>query len=119
QYLLDVDGPIRTNTLFTASSQSVGGNLTVAGNTILGTATSTNTLELNARLATSLIPTVDNAIDIGSDTLGFRTGYFSTSVGIGTTSPYANLSVEGFSALGNSATAGYFVATTTTATSTF
>ncbi|KKS25990.1 MAG: hypothetical protein UU87_C0005G0017, partial [Parcubacteria group bacterium GW2011_GWA2_42_11] len=41
------------------------------------------------------------------------------NVGIGTTSPYARLSVEGESALGNSATAGYFVATSTTATSTF
>ncbi|MES2216453.1 MAG: tail fiber domain-containing protein [Patescibacteria group bacterium] len=36
-------------------------------------------------------------------------------VGIGTTSPYAKLSVEGSSALGNSALAGYFIATTTTA----
>jgi len=44
--------------------------------------------------------------------------YFATgNVGIGTTSPYAALSVEGASALGNSATAGYFVGTTT-ATST-
>ncbi|OHA26027.1 MAG: hypothetical protein A3D52_01410 [Candidatus Taylorbacteria bacterium RIFCSPHIGHO2_02_FULL_44_36] len=42
----------------------------------------------------------------------------SGNVGIGTTSPYAKLSVEGSSALGNSALAGYFTATTT-ATSTF
>ncbi|MFA5744851.1 MAG: immunoglobulin-like domain-containing protein [Candidatus Paceibacterota bacterium] len=37
------------------------------------------------------------------------------NLGIGTTSPYATLSVEGSSALGNSALAGYFIATTTTA----
>ena len=37
------------------------------------------------------------------------------NIGIGTTSPYAKLSVEGASALGNSATAGYFTATTSTA----
>jgi len=40
------------------------------------------------------------------------------NTGLGTTSPYAKLSVEGSSALGNSATAGFFTATTT-ATSTF
>ena len=40
-------------------------------------------------------------------------------VGIGTTTPGAALAVEGSSLLGNSATAGYFTATSTTATSTF
>ncbi|MFA5996775.1 MAG: helix-turn-helix domain-containing protein, partial [Candidatus Paceibacterota bacterium] len=40
-------------------------------------------------------------------------------VGIGTTSPTYNLAVEGSSTLGNQAIAGYFTATTTTATSTF
>jgi len=40
-------------------------------------------------------------------------------VGIGTSTPYAKLSVEGSSVLGNSALAGYFTATSTTATSTF
>jgi hypothetical protein len=37
------------------------------------------------------------------------------NVGVGTTSPYAKLSVEGSSVLGNNALAGYFTATTTTA----
>ena len=41
------------------------------------------------------------------------------NVGIGTTSPWATLSVNGNSDLGNSALAGYFTATSTTATSTF
>ncbi|GEM_PF-2196362 len=40
---------------------------------------------------------------------------FFTSLGVGTSSPYAALSIEGSSALGNSATAGYFTATTSTA----
>lgn len=43
----------------------------------------------------------------------------TTKFGIGTTTPGAELSVEGSSLLGNVATAGYFVATSTTATSTF
>ncbi|HEY4504045.1 MAG TPA: hypothetical protein VJJ28_02975, partial [Candidatus Paceibacterota bacterium] len=37
------------------------------------------------------------------------------NLGVGTTTPYARLSVEGSSALGNSALAGYFIATSTTA----
>ena len=41
------------------------------------------------------------------------------NVGIGTTSPTYKLSVEGSSTLGNQAIAGYFTATSTTATSTF
>lgn len=39
----------------------------------------------------------------------------NSKVGIGTTAPSAKLSVEGSSLLGNSATAGYFTATTSTA----
>ncbi|GEM_PF-3266827 len=42
------------------------------------------------------------------------TGYFSGNVGFATTSPYTKLSVEGSSALGASALAGYFVATSST-----
>lgn len=41
------------------------------------------------------------------------------NVGIGTTSPAYPLSVEGISSLGNQARAGFFTATSTTATSTF
>src|SRR3990167_5347883 len=52
----------------------------------------------------------------GASGWGERVRVTSTgNVGIGTTSPYARLSVEGASALGNSATAGFFTATTTTA----
>src|SRR3989338_4132078 len=41
------------------------------------------------------------------------------NVGVGTTTPYAKFSVEGSSALGNSALAGYFIATSSSATSIF
>ena len=54
----------------------------------------------------------------GSQSLGisdYLTILTTGNVGIGTTSPYAKLSVEGSSALGNSALAGYFIATTSTA----
>ncbi|MDE2041187.1 MAG: hypothetical protein KGI59_02300, partial [Patescibacteria group bacterium] len=47
-----------------------------------------------------------------------KQSFFSGNVGIGTTSPWAALSVYGSSDLGNSALAGYFNATNTNATST-
>ena len=64
--------------------------------------------------------------DNGSGFISFATGgknermriSSSGNVGIGSTSPWSALSVKGNSDLGNSALAGYFVATSTTATST-
>ncbi len=61
-----------------------------------------------------------------TNTIGFITdrlerGRFDSSgnLGIGTTSPWAKLSVSGSSDLGTSALAGFFIATNTAATSTF
>lgn len=45
--------------------------------------------------------------------------FMNGSVGIGTTSPWTALSVEGTSSLGNQAIAGFFTATSTMGTSTF
>jgi len=60
-------------------------------------------------------------LSLGSAYVGINPGagsaIISGSVGIGTTSPWAKLSVEGISSLGNQAIAGYFTATSTTASS--
>jgi hypothetical protein len=58
--------------------------------------------------------------NIASSTGGLASTTYVTvngigNFGIGTSTPYARLSVEGSSALGNSATSGYFIATTSTA----
>jgi hypothetical protein len=44
-----------------------------------------------------------------------NTSYFNGNIGVGTSSPWAKLSVEGTSALGNQAIAGFFIGTTTKA----
>ena len=52
------------------SGSTISGNLTVGGNTVLGT-NSSNTLSVNAELNTSLIPTPDNTVSLGSAALRF------------------------------------------------
>jgi len=62
-------------------------DITSTGTTTLGNATSSDITYFNSRIASSLIPTVDNVLDIGeSDTpLRWRSGYFGTQIGIGGT----------------------------------
>jgi len=75
-YKLDVNGTVRAvdNVFFNS-------------NTTLGDAITTDVVYINSRIAGSLIPTADNALDLGDGTnwLRWRTGYFSASVGIGGT----------------------------------
>ncbi len=84
-------------------------------------------LRTDAENATSTSSTFLRIVQSGAGKIAEFVGQSSSAVltllsngkvGIGTTTPYAELSVEGSSALGNSATAGYYMATTT-ATSTF
>ena len=62
-------------------------------NATLGDATTTDITYFNSRIADSLIPTTDNALDLGDSAnwLRWRTGYFGTSVGIGGTATSTGL----------------------------
>jgi hypothetical protein len=57
----------------------ISGNLTVDGNTTLGDATS-DTITATARFNTDLLPSTDNARDLGSSGNSWRTLYCETSV---------------------------------------
>ena len=124
KFIIDAEGDLFANSITAVGgvtlSTTTASTFTVENDLTIGDATTTDSIYLNAMLASSLIPKYDNAFDIGSSSPQrmWRTGYFGTSIGIGTSSPYATLSIEGSSALGNSALAGYFTATSTTATST-
>ena len=61
-------------TLSANSNASVTGNLTVDGSVTLGNASADN-LTVNATLSTSLIPTTDNAVDLGSASNEWRNLY--------------------------------------------
>jgi hypothetical protein len=66
----------------------ISGNLTVDGNTTLGDA-NTDTVTVNAQFNTDLLPSTDNARDLGSTAKSWRTLYCDTSVLVG------NLSLAG------------------------
>lgn len=62
---LYLDGTAKVDTLVVDESATITANLTVNGNTTLGNAT-TDTLTLTARMATSVVPSVDDAVDLGA-----------------------------------------------------
>jgi hypothetical protein len=68
-----ISGALRddANLTFNGSKLYVGGNIQVTGNTELGT-TSSNTLTINSRIASSLIPSATNNISLGSDTVNWN-----------------------------------------------
>ncbi len=137
-----------TGALTVGGASTITGSLTagstfyvdaVNGRVGIGTTTPTDTLSINGaalfapitptQTASRLYNTGGSLYWAGNVIGGATTGNWTSdgthvwrttgNVGIGTTTPYAKLSVEGSSALGSSALAGYFIATTTTATSTF
>ena len=93
QYTLDIAGNIRATGLVIANGQTIGGDFSVTGHTTLGDATTTDITYFNSRIADSLIPTADNALDLGDSAnwLRWRTGYFGTSVGVGGTATSTGL----------------------------
>lgn len=54
------------------SGSSLSGDLSVSGNTVLGDA-NTDTLTVNARINSDLIPNIDNTYDLGSSSLRWKT----------------------------------------------
>lgn len=119
RFLIDAEGDVFANSVTavggTTLSTTTASTFSVEGTSTFGDATTSDKTYFNSRIGTSLIPTVDDLLDLGDggNSLAWRTGYFGTSIGIGTTSPYAPLSVVG------EAVASNFTATSTTAVSSF
>ena len=91
KFLVDAEGDVFANGVTvvggTTLSTTTAATFTVENNTVLGDSTTTDITYFNSRIADSLIPTADNALDLGDSAnwLRWRTGYFGTSVGIGGT----------------------------------
>src|SRR3989338_4746567 len=91
KFLVDAEGDVFANGVTfvggTTLSTTTAATFTVENNTVLGDSTTTDITYFNSRVADSLIPTADNALDLGDSVnwLRWRTGYFGTSVGIGGT----------------------------------
>jgi hypothetical protein len=82
------DGTNVNSCVTTVVNGHISGNLTVDGNTTLGDA-NTDTVTVNAQFNTDLLPSTDNARDLGSTAKSWRTLYCDTSVLVG------NLSLSG------------------------
>lgn len=119
KFLIDAEGDVFANSITAAGgvtlSTTTASTFSVENSATFGDATTTDRTYFNSRIGSSLIPSANNLLDLGDTTngLAWRTGIFGTSIGIGTTSPYAALSVVG------ETVSTYFTATSTTATSTF
>ncbi len=96
-------GAIETNTINVSDNAAIGGDLSLGGGLSAGISGifSRGTISAFIASTTQTNPTVAN--------------FMGGNVGVGTSTPGQALSVEGKSLLGNSATAGFFTATTTTA----
>ncbi|MBI4118393.1 MAG: tail fiber domain-containing protein [Parcubacteria group bacterium] len=107
RFLIDAEGDIYANGIFstggTTLSTTTASTFSVENSATLGDATTTDSTYFNSRIGSSLIPTVNNLLDIGDTTngLAWRTGIFATSLGIGTTSPWGVLSVDAPSTANN------------------
>ncbi|MCH7883380.1 hypothetical protein IIA95_03115 [Patescibacteria group bacterium] len=85
KFLIDAEGDVFVNSLTsvgeTVLSTTTASTFTVENNTTLGDSSS-DRLTINARINTDLIPAADNAYDVGTSSLQWRSGYFGTSLGI-------------------------------------
>jgi hypothetical protein len=71
-------GPISGSGLDITGNAKIDGNLTLGGNITIGDNTS-DSVNVVASLSSSLIPSVDNAFDLGSETKMWRDLYISTA----------------------------------------
>jgi hypothetical protein len=79
-----------TGTLTVSSDVSVGGNLTVDGNTTLGNNAAVDLVTFNARVQSDVVPSADNAYDLGAAGQRWKDGWFGGNVNVG-----GNLAVSG------------------------
>ena len=78
-----VDGTAQVDTLQVDESATITANLTVNGNTVLGDA-DTDTVTVNADIASSLIPDADNTYDLGISTNEWRNLYIDGTAQVDT-----------------------------------
>jgi hypothetical protein len=95
---------------------TVGGNLTVNGNTTLGDATS-DTITVTGRFDTNLLPSTDNARDLGSSGNSWKDLYIDGTAYLALVDINGG-SIDGATIGANSAAAGTFTTLTSTSTTT-
>jgi hypothetical protein len=91
------------NTLQVGANSTLTGDLSVQGNTTLGDATS-DTVTFNARAASDLTPSTNNARNLGSTALNWSTAYVNTLQVAANSTLTGNLNVNGNTTLGDAYT---------------
>tara|TARA_R110000765_G_scaffold234623_2_gene337647 strand:+ start:1037 stop:2218 length:1182 start_codon:yes stop_codon:yes gene_type:complete len=85
---LYLDGTAHIDTL------DVDENATIDGNTIIGAA-ATNTVAINAKISTALIPTADSSFDLGSSSAYWKDSYIDSVTTTGNVTIGGNVTVNG------------------------
>ena len=81
-------------TLDVTGNAKFDSNVTIDGNTIIGDA-NTDTVAVNAKISTALIPTADSSFDLGSGSAYWKDAYLDSVTTTGNVSIGANLTVNG------------------------
>jgi cytoskeletal protein CcmA (bactofilin family) len=83
-----------TGDLFVSGKIDADGNVTIGGNIIIGDDIFEDTIEVNAKIASNLVPNEDQVYDIGTPTKRWRNVYIS-NLEVSSTLDIGNFSFEG------------------------
>ena len=81
-------------TLDVTGAAKFDNNVTIDGNTIIGDA-NTDTVAINAKISTALIPTADSSFDLGSSSAYWKDSYIDSVTTTGNVSIGGNITVNG------------------------
>ncbi|MBF8280583.1 MAG: collagen-like protein [Candidatus Magasanikbacteria bacterium] len=103
RFVIDNAGNVGISSSTPGRTLDVGGSFMVADNTILGDAATSDTVAVNARFLTALVPSTNGQLDLGiAATNYWRTGYFNIGVTVSDNQATSSLAASSLTFSGNS-----------------